>query len=70
MLPVHDSVDVPELLAIVVALKVHDKLVELVVTARMTIPMKPFAGATVMVEAPATPTLIVTIVGLAVTVKS
>jgi hypothetical protein len=42
----------------------------LVVTARVTVPAKPFNGATVMVELAVTPALTVTLVGLAVTVKS
>ena len=37
---------------------------------RATVPVKPFTGATVIVEAPATPALTVTLVGDAVTVKS
>lgn len=37
---------------------------------RATVPVKPFTGATVMVEVPATPALVLTLVGLAVTLKS
>lgn len=37
---------------------------------RVTVPVKPFTGATVIVEVPETPALTVTLVGLAVTVKS
>lgn len=35
-----------------------------------TVPVNPFAGATVMVEVAAVPAVVVTAVGLAVTVKS
>lgn len=37
---------------------------------RATVPVKPFTGATVIVEVPATPTFTVTVVGEAVTLKS
>ena len=37
----------------VVADSVHDRLVELVVTARVTVPVKPFNGDTVTVAVPA-----------------
>jgi hypothetical protein len=37
---------------------------------RATIPVKPFTGATVIVEAPATPALTVRLVGATATVKS
>jgi hypothetical protein len=69
-LPVQVSVEVPDPPVMLVEDNVHDRLVELVVTARPTVPAKPFNGATVMVEVPATPVLTVTLVGLAVTVKS
>jgi hypothetical protein len=61
---------VPEPALTLVEVRVHDRLVELVVTARVTVPAKPFTGATVIVEVPATPALTVTLVGLAVIVKS
>jgi len=61
---------VPEPPTILVELKVHERFVELVVTARVTVPEKPFTGATVIVEVPATPAFTVTLVVLAVTVKS
>jgi hypothetical protein len=69
-LPVQVRVEVPEPPVMLVELNVHDRLVELVVTARPTVPENPFTGATVIVEVPATPVLTVTLVGLAVTVKS
>ncbi len=37
---------------------------------RATVPVNPLTGATVMVEVPGEPALIVTLVGLSVTVKS
>ena len=48
----------------------HDSFVELVVTTSVTVPLKPFRGAIVMVEFPTLPAFTVTIVGLAVKVKS
>ena len=66
----HDSVEVPEPPVILVNDSVQDRLVELVVTARVTVPVKPLTGATVIVEVPATPAFMVTLVALAVTVKS
>jgi hypothetical protein len=50
--------------------RVQAMLVELVVTVRVTVPINPFSDDTVMVELPATPTLTVTIVGLADMAKS
>lgn len=69
-LPVHDRVEVPEPPVMLVVLRMHDRFVELVVTARVTVPANPLTGATVIVEASATPALTVTLVVLAVTVKS
>jgi len=37
---------------------------------RVTVPVKPFTGATVIVDVAAVPAVVVTAVGLAVTVKS
>jgi hypothetical protein len=54
----------------VVAESVQERLVELVVIPRVTVPVNPFKGDTVMVEGPATPTFTVTVVGLAEIVKS
>ena len=50
--------------------RVHARFVELVVTARLTVPVNPLIGDTVMVEGLATPAFTVTLVGPAVTVKS
>jgi hypothetical protein len=63
-------VEVPEPLVIELAVIVQTRLVEFVVTASVTVPVKPFTGATVIVELAVTPALTVTLVGLAVTVKS
>jgi hypothetical protein len=48
--------------------RVHDRLVELVVTPRLTLPVKPSREYTVTVELPMTPSETVTLVGLAVTI--
>ena len=50
--------------------RVHDRLVEFVVTARVTFPAKPFNGATVIEEVPAKPILTANAVGLTDIVKS
>jgi len=69
-LPLQVSVELPEPPVKVLGESEHDSLVELVVTARATVPLNPLIGATVMVEVPATPTVVETLVGLATTVKS
>jgi hypothetical protein len=48
---------------------VQTRLVELVVTARVTVPVKPFNGATVIVEVPLAPAFTVELVGEAETAK-
>lgn len=67
--PVQDSVEVPEPPVMPVGFNVHERLVELVVTARVTVPVKPFSGVIEIVEVPNIPALPVRPVGLAVTVK-
>ena len=67
---VHDNVADPEPLVMVEDDRVHERVVELVATARVTVPEKPLKGATVTVELPARLVLPVTLVGLAETVKS
>ena len=62
---VHDSVDVPDPVT-VAGETVH----EVLFVARLTTPENPFWPVTVIVEVPAAPALIVTVVGLAVSVKS
>ena len=66
----HDRVDVPDPAAILVEDRLQDRLVELVVTARLTVPVNPLSGAIVTVEVAATPAFAVTLVGLALMVKS
>ncbi len=66
----HDRFDVPEPPVILVEVKVQDRFVEFVVTARLTVPVKPFNATTETLEAPATPTVTATLVGLADTAKS
>jgi hypothetical protein len=67
---VQDRVAEPEPPARVVDDSLHERLVELVVTVRVTVPVKPFRGATVMVEVPLAPGSTVTLVGLDEIVKS
>lgn len=62
--------DVPEPPGMLVEVSVQDRFVELVVTTRVTVPAKPFNGATVMVEVAVTPALTAMLVGEAVTMKS
>ena len=69
-LPVHERLDDPEPPLMLVALRVHERLVELVVTVSVTVPLKPFSGATLIAEVPATFTFGLTLVGLAETLKS
>src|SRR6266581_1712289 len=49
---------------------VHVRPAGATVLVRVTVPVKPLTGATVMVEVAATPTFTLALVGLAVTVKS
>ena len=63
---VHDSVDVPEPVTLV-GVRVHT---EVSLLARFTTPAKPFWAVTVMVEVAAVPGVKLTVVGLAVIVKS
>jgi hypothetical protein len=67
---VHESVDVPEPPVIDVEDSIQDRLVELVVAARVTIPANPFIEPTVIVEVPDEPALTLTLPEAAVTVKS
>jgi len=65
-----ESVEVPDPPEMLVEDSVQERLVELVVTERATVPVKLFTGVTVMVDVPAVPVLVVTLVGLAEIVKS
>ncbi len=66
----HERLELPEPPGILVVARVHVKFVELVVTASVTVPANPFRAETVIVEVPATPTVVVTEVGLLETAKS
>jgi hypothetical protein len=66
----HDRVELPEPPVILVEDREQIKLVEFVVTAKVTVPVKLFNGATDIVEVPLAPELTETMVGLAVTLKS
>jgi hypothetical protein len=68
--PAHDKDEVPEPPERLVGFNVHERFVELVTTLSAMVPEKLLIGAAVMVEGPVAPTLSVTIVGLAVRVKS
>jgi hypothetical protein len=61
---------VPEPPVIDVAVRVQTRFVELVVTANVTVPAKPFSGATAMMEVALIPAFTVAAVGLADIVKS
>ncbi len=61
---------VPEPPVIVVCVRVQTRLVELVVKARVTVPVKPFRGATVMVDVVLAPTFSEMLVGFADNEKS
>jgi hypothetical protein len=63
-------VDVPDPPEMIVALRLQERLVELVITVRVTVPVKPFSVAMVIVELPVAPALTVTLVGLAEMEKS
>ena len=72
--PVHDRVEVPEVVVLVsetlVGLRAQVRPVDgETVSDNVTVPVKPFVAATVMVEVPGDPTAALTVVGLAVTVK-
>src|SRR6266581_1086402 len=69
--PLQDSVEVwgaPRMM--LVGLRVHVKPAGDTVLVRVTVPVKPCTGATVIVELAVAPARALTLVGLAVTVKS
>ena len=69
--PMQDRVEVPEPPVILVEDRVQTSPVDGdTVSASPTVPVKPLTGDTVMVEVPAVPTTAVTLVGLALIVKS
>jgi hypothetical protein len=65
-----ERVDVPEPPVMLVEERVHDRLAELLVTERLTVPEKPFRDEMVMMEVPVRPCETVTLVGLADIAKS
>ena len=65
----HVSVDVPEPPVMLVGLMVHVRP-EDGLLVRATVPVKPLTGATAIVTVPEAPVLTITLVGLAVIVKS
>lgn len=66
----HDRVEVPAPPVMLVEERLQARLVELVVTARVTVPVNPFSEATVITEVAATPAFAVALVGLALIEKS
>ncbi len=69
-LPVHDRVEVPEPVTLVgVSVQVRPVDGD-TVAVRLTTPLKLWRAATVIVDMPATPALVETVVGLAATAKS
>ena len=67
----HESVEVPEVPSVtLVGLNVHVSPAGDTVSVSETVPVKPPMDATVIVEVPIVPALIVTLVGLAATLKS
>jgi hypothetical protein len=68
---VQDRVEVPEPPVIEVGLKLQVRpVVGDIVSVRLTVSVNPFRGATVMVDVSAIPVFPVTLVGLALIVKS
>jgi hypothetical protein len=67
---VHERVELPDPPGMVVWLRAHTRLVEFVVTARVTLPVNPLRAVTLIVELPAEPEFTATLVGLAFSVKS
>jgi hypothetical protein len=68
--PAHERNDVPEPPVILAEEGVQERLVELVVTTRVTVPVKPLTGDTVIVDAPVAPAFALTLIGLALMLKS
>jgi len=73
--PVHDRVEVPDVVVLVSAILVGDRVhvrpvAGETVSDSVTVPVNPLIPATVMVEVPGEPTTTGTVIGLATTVKS
>jgi hypothetical protein len=67
---VQDRVEVPDPAEMLLVERVHARLVEFSETARATVPAKPFEEVTDIVDGPAAPRVIFSLVGLAEIVKS
>jgi hypothetical protein len=67
---VQDSVEVPEPAVMLLGESVHARLVEFSETARATVPAKPFKERIDIVDGPAAPRVVFSLVGLAEIVKS
>jgi len=65
-----DRVEKPEPPGMMVVFRVHERLVELVVTASVTVPAKPFSDETLIDKTPEKPVGTLTLVALAVIAKS
>ena len=68
--PWQERVELPEPPVTEVVDNVQTRLVEFVVRARLTVPLNPLSGATVIVDGPVAPAFNVALVGVAVKVKS
>jgi hypothetical protein len=68
--PVQIRVDVPEPPLIIEVDRLHRRLVELLESESVTIPVKPFSGATVMMDEAPVPVVTLALEGLADIVKS
>ena len=64
-MPEHEIVDVPEPVTLVGIRVQAIPVAGLMLDVKLTIPLKPLRPVTVIVEAPDTPALVVTVVGLA-----
>jgi len=69
-LPVQESAEVPEPVRVVGVRVQANPVVAEAVVVRLTTPVKSCVASTVIVEVPGVPAVAVTIVGLAITVKS
>ena len=65
-----ESVEEPEPPVMLVDDSAHNRLVDFVATARVTVPVKPFNGSTVMVEMAPTSAFTITLAGAAEIAKS
>ena len=66
----HERVEVPAPPVMLVEERLHDRLVEFVVAAKVTVPVNPLSEATVITEDAAAPAFEVALVGLALIEKS